>query len=208
MKKTIAILLVLLLTLSLFGCGTVEEKIETTEAEKTKATTEAEKTTATTAETTESSTEADVEEGYLVGQRALDFELQDKNGNAIKLSDFRGKTVVLNFFATWCGPCQVETPHLNETYLDMQDDDVVVLSVNLTFSRDGEKDAVKDFINEYDVAFPVVLDETGEVAESYRIRSIPTNIFIKPNGIIDSSYSGALNKESFVEMINEAKASE
>ncbi len=206
MKKTITILLALLLTLSLFGCSSSEPPAETTTTAAT--TTATEKATESTAETTESSTEDDVEEGYLAGQRALDFELQDLNGNAIKLSDYRGKTVVLNFFATWCGPCQVETPHLNETYLDMQNDDVVVLSVNLTFSRDGEKEAVKDFINEYDIAFPVVLDETGDVAETYRIRSIPTNIFIKPNGIIESVFSGALNKEGFIEMIKEAQASE
>ncbi len=205
MKKTIVILLALLMTISLFGCSQTEEKTETTAATTTAVTSTSQ---APTEATTESSAELDVEEGYSAGQKALDFELQDINGNAVKLSDYRGKTVVLNFFATWCGPCQVETPHLNETYLDMQNEDVVVLSVNLTFSRDNEKESVENFINEYDVAFPVVLDETGAVAEMYRVRSIPTNIFIKPNGIIYNSFSGALNKEGFVEMIKEAQASE
>ncbi len=205
MKKTITILLVLILTLSLFGCGQVESKEETTTVPTTET---AETKSATKTETAQSSTDSDVEEGYSAGLKALDFELKDPKGNVVKLSDYRGKTVVLNFFATWCGPCQVETPHLNETYLDMQNDDVVVLSVNLTFSKDGEREAVNDFINEYDIAFPVVLDETGEVAEMYRVNSIPTNIFIKPNGIIHNSFSGALNKESFVDMIKEAQASE
>ncbi len=206
MKKIIVSLLILALALTLFGCTPNQSS---SESEQTTATTE-QSTTAETSETAESTTEAagEVEEGYLVGQKALDFELQDLNGNTVKLSDYSGKTVVLNFFASWCGPCQVETPHLNETYLDMQNDDVVVVSVNLTFSRAGEKESAEDFVNQYEVAFPVLLDEDGSVAEMYRIRSIPTNIFIAPNGIISASFSGALNKEGFVEMIEAAKVAE
>ncbi len=205
MKRALILVLALVLTLALFGCSTSTPTETTTAAPPTTTETTTESATETT---TESSVEDEVEEGYLAGQRAIDFELQDLNGSAIKLSDYRGKTVILNFFATWCGPCQVETPHLNETYLDMQNEDVVVLSVNLTFSQENEKESVKNFINEYDITFPVVLDETGDVAEMYRVRSIPTNIFIKPNGIIHSSFSGALNKEGFIEKVKEAQASE
>ncbi len=201
MKKIIISMLVLSLALALGACTATESNaaVETTTEQ-----------TSSTAQATESevatSAADDVEEGYLAGQRALDFELQDLAGNAVKLSDYRGKTVVLNFFATWCGPCQVETPHLNETYLDMQDEDVVVLAVNLTFSRGSEKDDVAEFVKEYDVAFPVLLDEMAEVSDMYRVRSIPTNIFIKPDGIIYNSFSGALNKEGFIEMIEGAKS--
>ncbi len=203
MKKIVISLLILTLAVALFGCTPSDGQSASSET-----TAAPDQTAETTESATETTTEAIVEEGYLVGQRALDFELKDVDGNIVKLSDYRGKTVVLNFFATWCGPCQVETPHLNDTYLDMQNEDVVVLSVNLTFSRAGEKEAVNDFIKQYEVAFPVLLDEEGSVAEMFRIRSIPTNIFITPEGIIHTSFSGALNKESFVEMIEAAKAGE
>ncbi len=205
MKKIIVSVLILSLALALFGCTPGQN-----ETDSSTTTTAAEQTTTTVAasETTAETTAAEVEEGYLAGQKALDFELKDLEGNTVKLSDYQGKTVVLNFFATWCGPCEVETPHLNETYLDMQNQDVVVLSVNLTVSRPGEKEAAATFANKYELAFPVLLDEDGSVAEMYRIRSIPTNLFISPNGIINSSFAGALNKENFVEMIEAAKAAE
>ncbi len=199
MKKLISIVLVALLAIGFAGCAPQETVEETT-------------TTVSTTEKVEQSTEQssapEIEEGNLIGQLAYDFELKDLDGNLIKLSDYRGKTVVLNFFATWCGPCQVETPHLNEVYLDLQDQDVAVLSVNLTASRNDEAEAVVEFANSYDVAFPIVLDEESKVAEKYRIRSIPTNYFINPNGVIHQVFSGALNKERFIELIEEAKTGE
>ncbi len=199
MKKLIGIVLVALLAIGFAGCAPAE-KVEETTAPQT--------TTEEVEQSTEQDAGAEVEEGYLNGQKAYDFELKDLAGNAFKLSDYRGKTVVLNFFATWCGPCQVETPHLNEVYLDLQDQDVAVISVNLTATREDEREAVAEFINSYDVAFPIVLDENSEVAEMYRIRSIPTNLFIKPNGVIHQVFSGALNKERFIELIEEAKTGE
>ncbi len=199
MKKLISILLVASLAIAIAGCAPQEKADETTALAST---------TEKVEQSTEQSSSAEVEEGNLVGQVAYDFELKDLDGNPIKLSDYRGKTVVLNFFATWCGPCQVETPHLNEVYLDLQDQDVAVLAVNLTASRGNEKEAVVDFSNSYDVAFPIVLDEESKVAEKYRIRSIPTNYFIEPNGVIHQVFSGALNKERFIELIEEAKTGE
>ncbi|NIP26695.1 MAG: redoxin domain-containing protein, partial [Phycisphaerae bacterium] len=102
-----------------------------------------------------------------VGHPAPDFTLNNLAGQEVSLSDFRGRPVIVNFWATWCGPCRVEMPHLQDSYEAHKDDDLVVLAVNLT-KRDDPA-LIPDFMNELGLSMPVVLDETGEVAETYQL---------------------------------------
>ena len=112
---------------------------------------------------------------------APDFSVLNKDGNTVKLSDFRGKPVVLNFWATWCPPCKQELPDFNqaaETYKD----EVVFLMVNLT---DGQRDtvaSVKAFVADNGYTFPVYFDTAYSAANAYMVSSIPTTYFINAKG--------------------------
>ncbi|WP_026907288.1 peroxiredoxin family protein [Paucisalibacillus globulus] len=133
--------------------------------------------------------------GLNVGNIAPDFQLQTLEGDNVKLSDFRGERVMLNFWATWCPPCRAEMPDMKQFH---QDKDVVILAVNLT---DAEKDLqqVEDFVNEYELTFPILLDENIEVAELYMIQPIPTSFMIDSNGLIHYKAFGAMNYELMVQ---------
>ena len=112
---------------------------------------------------------------------APDFTVLDESGNEVSLSDFVGKPVVLNFWASWCGPCKVEMPDFNEAYLEYQDD-IHFLMVNLT---DGSRETMETALNhveEQGYSFPIYYDTESDAAITYSIRSIPTTYFIDANG--------------------------
>ena len=104
-----------------------------------------------------------LEPAPVAGHPAPDFTLKDIEGQTVNLSDFRGQPVIINFWATWCGPCRVEMPHLQAAYEAHQADGLVVLGVNLT-ERDSPQ-MVPGFLEEFGLTFPVVLDESGSVAK-------------------------------------------
>lgn len=133
--------------------------------------------------------------GLEVGNRAPDFELQTLNGENVKLSDFRGKRVMLNFWASWCGPCRDEMPDLEKFY---QDKDIEILAVNLTDSE-VSLDNVKNFRDEFGLTFPILLDTDLIVATMYQIQPIPTTYMIDSNGIITNMAFGALTYDLMVE---------
>src|SRR5690606_30949393 len=117
-----------------------------------------------------------------VGQLSKDFQLTDLEGNTVQLSDFKGKKVFLNFWATWCPPCKAEMPHMQDFH-EKYSDEVVVLAVNVTGSE-VNKDNVYEFVDEYNLTFPIVLDETNEVSAAYQAVSLPTTYFINSEGVI------------------------
>lgn len=133
--------------------------------------------------------------GLNQGDIAPDFQLQTLEGEEVKLSDFRGNRVMLNFWATWCPPCRAEMPDMEKFH---QDKDVVILAVNLTDTEPTIKQ-VKDFVNEYSLTFPILLDEVIEVANTYAVQPIPTSFMIDSNGIIQFKTFGPLNYEQMVQ---------
>lgn len=123
-----------------------------------------------------------------IGYLAPSFKLKDLNGQVHELKDYRGKPVILNFWASWCGPCIQEAPNfvkLDSTYKG----EVQVLTINLT-TADSVKSA-QEFVKQYGFTFPTLLDQEGTAAKSYRIKPIPTTFFINNQGlIVDGVYGG------------------
>lgn len=131
-------------------------------------------------------------EGFL----APDFSLDTLQGEQIKLSDLRGKIVVVNFWATWCLPCRAETPALEKTYEQYKDSGVVILGVNLT-DQDSLRD-VESFVQEFELTYPILLDRDGGVGFLYQIQGLPTTFFINREGIIRTVVVGGPMSETFV----------
>lgn len=109
---------------------------------------------------------------------SVDFQLPDLSGVDVKLSDYRGQIVFLNFWATWCGPCRSEMPSMEKVYNDLKDEGFVILAVDLA----EDNATVQSFVDELGITFPVVLDGTGEVGGVYDARSIPTTYLIDRDG--------------------------
>lgn len=141
----------------------------------------------------------EIETGIQKGNRAPDFALRNLEGDLLKLSDFTGKKVILNFWATWCPPCRAEMPHMEKVYNDYADE-VVVLAVNLTHTEKNEA-AISDFADNYGLTFPIVLDANGETSQTYRIRAYPTSYIVDSLGIIQEIYPGAISYEIMTKAI-------
>jgi thiol-disulfide isomerase/thioredoxin len=127
-----------------------------------------------------------------VGAQAPDFTLTGLDGTPVRLSDFRGKTVLLNFWATWCGPCRKEFPELVNLSQQEGDRGLVVLAVDVSESRDD----VARFAQELGVTFPIVLDSESTVAHSYRLVGLPTSFFVDGGGVVRAQQLGPLTEAS------------
>jgi thiol-disulfide isomerase/thioredoxin len=138
-----------------------------------------------------------------VADGGIDFNVMDLDGKAVKFSDYRGKTVLLNIWATWCGPCIKEIPDLKEIYAQFKDKNVVVLGVLL----DSESPAA---------AKPIVLEQLridyptwygdDAFAKQFGIQAFPTTVIIDKNGKIVSQNVGLQNKERFINLLKAAGA--
>lgn len=130
-----------------------------------------------------------------------DFKLEDLNGNMVSLSDYKGKKVYINFWATWCPPCKAEMPDIEKLYQETKDSDLVILAVNV-----GEdKNTVQKFIKDNGYNFPILLDVTGEVSQKYQVTGIPTSYFIDTEGYLDDGASGPIPLESMKNFVNGLK---
>jgi thiol-disulfide isomerase/thioredoxin len=126
---------------------------------------------------------------------AFDFTMQDAQGNTVALSDYIGKPIVLNFWASWCPPCKTEMPDFERVFLEMSGE-VHFLMVNLP---DGQRETVetaKAYITQEGFTFPVYFDTEQEGAFAYNIRSIPTTLFICREGFIVTGAQGAISEST------------
>lgn len=133
--------------------------------------------------------------------KAMDFKLKDLNGNEVSLSDYKGKKVFLNFWATWCSPCRSEMPEMEKLYQETKNSDLIILAVNL----DEDKETVQKFMSSNKYNFPVLLDTDNIVASKYRIVSIPTSFFIDKEGNIADKHIGPMTIEDMKNYINNIK---
>lgn len=132
---------------------------------------------------------------------APDFTLTRLDGGAITLSELRGAPVILNFWASWCGPCRLEMPHLQESSTEHRDN-LVILGVNLT-QRENDRAEISAFVDEFDLTFPIVLDEEGTAAKLYNVRGQPASVFINAEGIVQTVFYGPVTKDFIEERILE-----
>lgn len=131
---------------------------------------------------------------------AQDFELLDLKGASVKLSDFKGKIVFLNFWATWCPPCREEMPHMQNFYEQIKGQDIEIVAVNLTNLDDGQQ-AIERFVQDYKLTFPVLLDEDGSVGMEYEIMTIPTSYVLDTEGRIFQKVIGPMNEQMMKDLV-------
>ncbi len=125
-------------------------------------------------------------------QDAPDFTVYDLDGNPVQLSQFRGKAVVLNFWASWCGPCKREMPDFQEKYLELGDK-VHFLMVNLTDGTTETVASASGFVASQGYTFPVYYDTASQAANAYYVSSIPTTYFINAQGKLIAQATGAID---------------
>ncbi len=137
------------------------------------------------------------------------FALTDQYGTSHNLSDYRGKILFLNFWATWCPPCRAELPYIQELYEEYQEaGDESVAFVGCTFPESGQEtdiEGIKEFLDNNGYSFPVLFDESGALAQSYYITAFPTTFIINPDGDVLGYIPGSMTKEIMEDVIAQAK---
>jgi len=131
-----------------------------------------------------------------VGFTAPGFTLDSLTGESITLSDLQGQVVVLNHWASWCGPCRAEMPAMNAVYERFRDQGLVVLGVNTTFQDDEAK--ARTAIQEWGLTFPIVFDRDGAASRQYRVQAMPTTFFIGRDGVIRDIVFGGPMSEALI----------
>lgn len=132
--------------------------------------------------------------GVYKGDMAENFLLLNASGEKVKLSDFRGKKLVLNFFATWCAPCQEEMPILVELDKRVNQEELILLGINVT-KEEPNPNQVQQFIKHFQVQYDVLFDGDGKVMNDYQLIGIPTTIFIDEKGKIVERVNGVVTME-------------
>ena len=147
-------------------------------------------------------TDTDSEEDKKI--EALDFTLYDQYGKEHKLSDYRGKKVFLNFWATWCPPCRAEMPHIEDLYKEYEKNskDVIILGVaSPNVGKEGDQQYIENFLKENNYTFPVVFDDGGMLSYQYGFSSLPSTLIIDEDGYITKYIPGAMNKSTMKSLI-------
>ena len=141
---------------------------------------------------------------------AIDFTLKDQYGNTHTLSDYKGKTVFLNFWATWCPPCRAEMPDIQklyDTYDTEGDDALIVLGIAApNMGSEQSEEGIKKFLEDNGYTYPVVMDTTGEIFNAYGIFSFPTTFMIDRDGNVFGYASGQLSEDMMKSIIDQTMA--
>ena len=140
--------------------------------------------------------------GITVGDLAPEFSGRKVDGQTLSLSDLNEKVVVVNVFASWCGPCRVETPHLVELYNELDQDQVEFVGLNLQETPQ----AVKSFQEEFSIDYPLLLNQGGDITDIYRPIGLPTTWFIDQEGIICFTFSGPMTKNMLQNILADVAA--
>lgn len=142
----------------------------------------------------------DYQTGPNIGEAAPSFKLPALSGGEYSLEDFRGKAVILNFWATWCGPCRQEVPSLEALYQRYKDQGLVVVGVSV--DEEGWE-PIHEFLQTVPVTFPILLDQDQRVTESYETFRLPETYFIDPQGVVKGKVVGPqdYNQEVFFQKV-------
>lgn len=158
--------------------------------------------------TDESTTDEDIPGAdlsqILEGNPAPDFTLSTLKGETVKLSDFKGKKVILNFWATWCPPCKAEMPHMQNFYEQQKDNGIEIIAVNLT-NLDKGKAAIETFTKDNHLSFKIPLDENGTIGMQYQAFTIPTSYIIDSTGVITKKIVGPMDESMMANLTKDIK---
>ncbi len=140
--------------------------------------------------------------------KSIDFTLTDQYGKVHTLSEYEGKTVFLNFWATWCPPCRQEMPHIEDIYKEygLNKEDVVILGVaSPNLGKEGNEEHIKNFLKDEGYTFPVVMDYDGEFVYKYGINAFPSTFIIDKEGYVTQYVPGAMDKDTMKYLIDSGK---
>ncbi|PLT28288.1 thiol-disulfide oxidoreductase ResA [Peribacillus deserti] len=136
-----------------------------------------------------------------MNSEAPNFVLTDMNGTKHKLSDYKGQGVVLNFWGTWCKPCEKEMPYMDSQYEEFKDKGVQILAVNV-----GESNySVEQFVDKYALDFPVLIDKKSEVQNAYKVDPLPVTFLINKEGKVVDQMTGSLTEAEIRGFMNRIK---
>ena len=143
------------------------------------------------------------EPGLQRGDTPPDFELTTIAGDTVKLSDLQGKKVVLNFWASWCGPCKAEMPHMEKFYKKHKDkENVEIIAVNLLSVERQGRQGVEQFIDAYGLTFPIPLDKDGAIMDAYQVITIPTTFMLGTDGTIVHKIVGPMDEKMMKDLVS------
>ncbi len=151
-----------------------------------------------------------IDEPELDGAIAIDdiapnFTLLDLDGNEHSLGDLRGQPVIINFWASWCGPCRIEMPELEQAFADHADDGLVILAIN----REEDPQTVQEFFyDELDLSFTPLLDPDASIAEGYGVFNMPTTYFVNTDGVVTYVHRGPITAEQITANVEFAMQSQ
>jgi peroxiredoxin len=192
MRKNIIVIVILL---GLVGWGIYDTSKKNDERQASLASSE---------QTMEGIDDSSLSIGINQGNIAPDFELDSLDGKILKLSDFRGQKVIVNMWATWCPPCRAEMPDMQKFYDKYKDENTTVIAINMTTSEKSV-DRIPEFLDEFGITLPVLLDKQNKIGEIYQVYALPTSYIIDSQGIIQQKVTGPMNYEMMEKLVKEIR---